>query len=117
MNFLSIASVYKNLENIRLDFNVSAYYDARQKYERDHIARMKYFEYARKESFKEGMNESINKRLQKALDDGKELSRKSICIEIAIRLLMKKYEIDDIAYYTDLTKNEIIKLKADYLDN
>jgi hypothetical protein len=99
---------------MRLDFNVNAYYEARQKYERDYRSGI---ENARKEGFKIGLNESINERLQKALDNSKEVSRKSICIEIAIRLLMKSYDLDDIAYYTDLTKNEIIKLKTDYVDD
>ncbi|WP_338635816.1 hypothetical protein [Spirobacillus cienkowskii] len=114
MNFLSIASVYKNLENIRLDFNVSAYYDARQKYERDYRSGI---ENARKEGFKIGLEKTINKRLQKALENGNEISRKSICTDLALSLLADNYDLHDIAYYTDLTFYEVRQLKIDYLDN
>lgn len=87
--------MYRNLERMRLDFNVRAYFDARWKYERDLRSRIKY---SQEECFKEGLEIVRNERLKKSFDNGREVSRKSLFIDIAEIWGIKNYDPDDISY-------------------
>ena len=90
--------------------------DMRDLWESDRVSELNYYKEiaqkeGREEGIKEGIKEGKKEGIKEGIKEGKKEGKKEGIIEIAKKLLAKKMAIKEIVEITDLTEEEIKKLK------
>ena len=100
--------VYKKLEELSEDKDLALLYDEK---EREEEKRKEELEYAKELGYTSGINEGIKQGYTSGINKGIEQGSNNKLIEIARNMLNKNMDISIISEITDLSKEEIQKIK------
>ena len=103
-----IKEAKEELETLNGDYEIQRLAELREKAIRDEAAAL---DFATKKGLKVGLEQGLKEGREKGLKQGIEQGFEKGKVEIAKKLIKMGLSIEDIAKATDLTKEEILKLK------
>ncbi len=105
-----IKRAYEVLAELNKNPKLKAVYEAREKYERDYVARMAYMERKVKETELQ-LEQEREKGIKQGIEQGIKKGKNEEKIRVAINLLKKDLDINIISYVTGLSEEELNKIK------
>ena len=102
----------EELRSVSGDYEIRRIAELKQKYIRDEKAALSYAtEEAIKEGLEKGLKQGLKQGIEQGIERGIEQGERKSKIEIAKRLLEKEMNIDEIVEITELSYDEVSKLK------